>query len=34
MLYATPIGILDHPLFWEKKFRIALLTFVTFVAMC
>ena len=34
MHYMSPIHFLNHPLFLDKKFRIALLTLATFIAMC
>jgi hypothetical protein len=30
----TTITYLRRPLFWETKIKIAILTFVTFAAMC
>ncbi len=28
------IKVISHPLFWNQKVRIAILTLATFVAMC
>lgn len=34
-MYSTsPMQLLNHRLLWDKKFRIALLTLATFIAMC
>jgi hypothetical protein len=34
MLHAAPVQVVNHSLFGEKKFRIAVLTLLTFIAMC
>jgi hypothetical protein len=30
----TPMAVLTSRLFWDKKVRIAILTFATFMALC
>jgi hypothetical protein len=30
----APMTILINPVFWDKKIRIAVLTFATFAALC
>ena len=34
MTSASPLLALSHRLMWDKKLKIAILTFATFVAMC
>jgi len=34
MNYASPLQMINYRLLWDKKFRIAILTLATFIAMC
>jgi hypothetical protein len=34
MTHALALSVLHHRLFWDKKVRIALLTLLTFAALC
>ena len=34
MLYSSPLIALAHRLAWDKKLKIAILSFATFAAMC
>ena len=34
MTHATPLQRLNYRLLWDKKLRIAILTVVTFIALC
>ena len=34
MTHATPLHRLNYRLLWDKKLRIAILTVVTFMALC
>jgi len=34
MTYATPLQRLNYRLLWDKKLRIAILTVITFMALC
>jgi len=34
MHHASTLQLINYRLLWDKKFRIALLTLATFIAMC